>query len=148
MSINAKQGVFPAIMTETHASEFVQPFWDAAKKDKLVSARCTNCGAFRLPPGPFCFECQHREIEWVELPGTGRVYSFVVVRHPLAEILQPAVPYASGIVELDGTQGAGSRMIVNFIDCDVDTLQIGDEVEADFEHVNDEMTVIRFRPKR
>lgn len=146
MSTEARQGVFPAVLTETHTNEFIQPFWDAAKRDKIVSAKCTNCGTFRLPPAPYCFECQHREIEWVELPGTGRVYSFVVVRHPLAEMLQPVVPYASGIVELDGTQGAGSRMIVNFIDCDVETLQIGDAVRAVFEHVNDELTVIRFKP--
>ena len=148
MTTPPQAGVFPAILHETHADEFVQPFWDAAKKGKLVSARCTNCGTFRLPPAPFCFECQHREIEWVELPGTGRVYSFVIVRHALAEMLQPVVPYASGIVELDGTQGAGSRMIVNFVECDPEKLQIDDRVEAVFERVNDEITVVRFRPSK
>ena len=105
------QGVFPTIMTETAATELTQPFWDAAKENRLVCARCTGCGTFRLPPGPFCRVCQQREVEWVELPGTGTVYSFTIVRHPLAKMLQPAVPYAAGIIELDGTQGAGARMI-------------------------------------
>jgi uncharacterized protein len=143
-----RQGVFPTILAETYADDSTQPFWDAAKEDRLVAAKCTNCGTFRLPPAPFCFECQHRDVEWVELPGTGTVYSFTVVRHPLHPDLADACPYASGIVELDGTQGAGARMLVNIIDCDVDTLTIGDRVEIVFEHVNEEMSTPRFRPAR
>ena len=37
-------------------------------------------------------------------------------------------------------------MIVNIIDCDLDTLQIGDRVEIVWEHVSDDMSVPRFRP--
>ena len=140
------QGVFPSIMKETAASDLTQPFWDAAKENRFVCAKCTNCGTFVLPPQPFCYECQHRDFEWVELPGTGTVYSFTVVRHPLAKMLQPVVPYASGIIELDGTQGAGARMICNIVGCDVDALKIGDRVEIVWEHVNEEMSVPRFQP--
>ena len=61
-------------------------------------------------------------------------------------MLHDAVPYASGIIELDGTQGAGARMVCNIIDCDVDTLAIGDPVEIVWEHVSDDMSVPRFRP--
>jgi uncharacterized OB-fold protein len=140
------QGVFPSILTDTGASDLTQPFWDAAKENRLVCARCTGCGTFRLPPAPFCFVCQQREVEWVELPGTGTVYSFTVVRHPLAKMLQPAVPYAAGVIELDGTQGAGARMVCNIVDVDVDALRIGDAVEIVWEHVNEEMSVPRFGP--
>ncbi len=115
-------------------------------EERLVAPRCTNCGTFRLPAPPICFVCQHREVEWVDLPGTGTVYSFTVVRHPLAKMLNESVPYAAGIIELDGTQGAGARMIANIIDCDVETLRIGDRVEIVWERVSDEMAVFRFRP--
>ena len=131
----SEQGVFPSILTHSHADDSTRPFWDAAKENRLVAPRCTNCGTFRLPPPPFCFVCQHREVEWVELPGTGTVYSFTVVRHPLARMLHDVVPYASG-----------ARMIVNIIDCDVDALAIGDRVEIVWEHVSDDMSVPRFRP--
>ena len=116
-------------------------------EERLVAPRCTNCGTFRLPPPPICFVCQHRDVEWVELPGTGTVYSFTVVRHPLrpdAQRVGARTPPA--IIELDGTQGAGARMIANIIDCDVETLRIGDRVEIVWEHVSDEMAVFRFRP--
>jgi uncharacterized OB-fold protein len=144
--MTATQGVFPSVLTHSYADDSTRPFWDAAKENRLVAPKCTNCGTFRLPPPPFCFVCQHREVEWVDLPGTGTVYAFTVVRHPLARMLHDVVPYASGIVELDGTQGAGARMIVNIIDCDVDTLKIGDRVEIVWEHVSDDMSVPRFRP--
>ncbi|MGD9700995.1 MAG: Zn-ribbon domain-containing OB-fold protein [Acidimicrobiia bacterium] len=140
------KGVFPSILTETHADPLSQPFWDAAADDRLVVPKCAHCGTFRLPPSAFCFNCQQRGIDWTELPGTGTIYSFTVVRHPLHPGLADACPYVSGVVELDGTQGAGARMLVNIIDCDPDAVRIGDKVEIVFEHVNDEMSTPRFRP--
>jgi uncharacterized protein len=140
------KGVFPTILKETYADQLTQPFWDAAKKDRLVAPKCAHCGTFRMPPSAYCFNCQKRGIEWVELPGTATIYSFTVVRHALHPDLQPICPYVSGVVELDGTQGAGARMLVNIIDCDPDRVRIGDRVEIVFEHVNDEMSTPRFRP--
>src|SRR5262245_58639244 len=113
-----RQGVYPTRIRDSFADETTKPFWDAAVEGRLVATRCTNCGTFILPPAAYCFVCQHHEFEWVELPGTGTIYSFTVVRHPLSPQLQPVVPYVSGVIELDGTQGAGARMIANVIDCD------------------------------
>jgi len=141
-------GVFPTILKDTNANPTTQPFWDAAKHDRLAAPRCTSCGTFRLPPSPFCFQCQSRDVEWLDLQGTGTIYSFTVVRHPLHPDLVDACPYVSGVVELDGTQGAGARMLVNIIDVDPDAVRIGDRVEIVWEHVNDEMTTPRFRPVR
>jgi uncharacterized protein len=139
-------GVFPNILTETHADPTTQPFWDAALEDRLVAPRCTACGTFRLPPSAYCFNCQTRDVEWVELPGTGTIYTFTIIRHPLHPDLAAACPYVSGVVELDGTQGAGARMLVNIIDCEPDAVRCGDRVEIVWDHVNDEMTTPRFRP--
>jgi uncharacterized OB-fold protein len=141
-----RRGLFPSILTETHADDSTQPFWDAARADRLVAPRCTTCGTFRLPPSPFCFQCQQQEVEWVELPGTGTVYTFTVVRHPLHPDLADACPYVSGVVELDGTQGAGARMVVNIVDCDPETIAIGDRVEVVWEHLAGDMSTPRFRP--
>ena len=140
------RGKFPTILFDPHADPTTQPFWDAAYEDRLVCQQCTSCGTFRMPPSPFCFNCQSRDYEFTELPGTGTIYSFTVVRHPLHPDLADACPYVSGVVELDGTQGAGARMLVNIIDCDPDAVRIGDKVEIVFEHVNEEMSTPRFRP--
>ena len=141
-----RRGVYPAMMRDPHADEITQPFWDAALDGRLVASRCTTCGTFVLPPQPYCFTCQDTTFEWVELPGTGTVYTFTVVRHPLTPNLAEVVPYASGVIELDGTQGAGCRMIANIVDCDPEAVRIGDKVRVVFDHVSDTMALPRFTP--
>jgi len=141
-----RRGVVPATMTDPFADDWTKPFWDAALDDRLVAPRCTNCGTFRLPPGPFCFVCRQQTVEWVELPGTGRIYTFTIVRHPLAPHFAEIVPYVTAVVELDGATGAGSRMIVNVVDCDPDRVAIGDPVRIVWDHVSDTLALPRFAP--
>jgi uncharacterized OB-fold protein len=140
----AGPGVWPPPIDDPYADETTQPFWDAALEGKLLGNRCDNCGTFVLPPAPFCFVCQHRTFSWVELPGTGEVYSFTIIRHPLLEALKDVVPYVSAVVNIDGTQGAGARMLVNIVDCDPYSVRIGARVHAVFDKVSDTLAVPRF----
>lgn len=139
-------GVFPTRLTDPMADERAQPFWDAALRGRLSVSRCDSCGTFILPAEPFCFTCQNDTFTYTDLPGTGTVYSFTVVRHPLAPQLADVVPYVSGVVELDGTQGAGCRMIANIVDCDPGRVRIGDPVRIRFDRVTDTYAVPRFVP--
>jgi uncharacterized OB-fold protein len=139
------QGTYPAMMKDPFADETTQPFWDAALENRLVAPRCTNCGTFVLAPQPFCFNCQHQAFEWTELPGTGTIYTFTVVRHPLSPALADVVPYVSGVIELDGTQGAGARLLLNITGCDPETVKIGDAVEVWFDKVSDTYAMPRAR---
>ena len=141
-----RRGVVPATMTDPFADDLTKPFWDAALDERLVVPRCTNCGTFRLPPGPFCFVCRHQAVEWIELLGTGTIYTFTVVRHPLAPHFAEVVPYVTAVVELDGATGAGSRMIVNVVDCDPDRVAIGDPVRIVWDRVSDTLSLPRFAP--
>jgi uncharacterized protein len=140
------RGVFPNSLKDPFADDSTRPFWEAALEGRLVAPRCTECGTFVLPPEPRCFNCRATTFEFVELPGTGTIYTFTIVRHPLAPQLSEVVPYVSGVVELDGTQGAGARMIANIIDVDVETVAIGDKVQIAFEPASDTFAVPRFRP--
>jgi uncharacterized OB-fold protein len=140
------RGVYPVGLRDPYADESTQPFWDAAAEGRLVASRCTTCGTFLMPPQPRCFNDQNDSFTWVELPGTGTIYSFTVVRHPLAEHLQEAVPYVSAIIDLDGTQGAGARMIANVIDCDPETVEVGDQVRVTFDRLSDTLALPRFTP--
>jgi uncharacterized OB-fold protein len=141
-----RKGVFPNLQRDPLADEFTEPFWNAAMDDRLVAPQCTRCGTFRLPPLPLCHVCQSEEFDWTELPGTGTVYSYTVVHHPLHPDLAPVCPYVSGVVELDGTQGEGARLLVNIIDCDPEQISIGTRVRVVFDHVEDEMPTPRCRP--
>jgi hypothetical protein len=139
-------GIYPAPLLDPYADETTQPFWDAALAGQLVAPRCTTCGTFVLPPQPRCFVDQNDTFEYVELPGTGSIYTFTIVRHPLAAHLVDVVPYVSAVVELDGTQGAGARMILNVVNVDVETVRIGQKVRVVFDRVSDTLAVPRAEP--
>ncbi|HLN15549.1 MAG TPA: Zn-ribbon domain-containing OB-fold protein [Acidimicrobiales bacterium] len=142
-----QRGVYPTGLRDPFADEATQPFWDAALEGRLVGSRCTTCGTIILPPQPRCFSCQGTEFAWVDLPGTGTIYSFTVVRHPLDPALAEVVPYVSAVIELDGTQGPGARLSVNVIDCDPEQVDVGDPVEVVFDKVSDTLAVPRCRPR-
>lgn len=140
------RGVFPSLLGEPYADDTTQPFWDAAQEGQLRAPRCVNCGVVHLPPASICWNCRASEVEWTDLPGTGRIYSFTVVRHPLHPDLAAVVPYVVGVVELDGTQGAGARMIANVTDIDPDDVHIGQAVQVWFERTGAALATPRFRP--
>lgn len=141
-----RRGVYPPPFVQPISDERTQPFFDAALEGRLMAPRCTACETFVLPPQPFCFQCQQTDFEWKELPGTGTIYSFTIVRHPLHPKLEEVVPYVSAVIELDGTQGAGARMLANVTDCDPETVRIGDKVSIWFDRVSDTLALPRFSP--
>lgn len=141
-----KQGVYPASIKDPFADDKTQPFWDRTLQGKLSVSKCRSCGACILPPQPRCFTCQGKDFDWVDVPGTGTIYTYTVVRHPLRPQLQEVVPYVAGIIELDGTQGAGARVQANIINCDPETVRIGDKVRVVFDKVSDTLAMFRFEP--
>ena len=144
----SKPGVYPPIIDDPYADDVTQPFWDATQQGKLSCSKCRKCGTMLLPPQPRCYECQNDSFDWVELPGTGTVYSFTVVRHPLRPDLAEAVPYVSAVVELDGTQGAGARLLTNIVEVDVEKVRIGDKVKVRFDKISNALTVPRAVPAK
>jgi uncharacterized OB-fold protein len=138
------QGVYPPMLTKSFADRYTEPFWAAAREGRVSVPKCDSCGTVVVPPKPYCFNCLGQSFTWTDLPGTGTIYTFTVVRHPLNAALKDVVPYVSGIIELDGTQGAGARLMGNIVDCDPEDVQIGDAVELIFEPLGDEYAMIRF----
>jgi uncharacterized OB-fold protein len=138
-------GLYPAGLTQSFADEITAPFWEAAREGRLTAPRCDACGTFVLPPKPYCFECLGQAFTWIDLPGTGIVYTFTIVRHPLHPGLKDVVPYAAGIIELDGTQGAGARLMGNIFGCPVEDVRIGDRVAVDFEPLGEDYAMMRFQ---
>ena len=139
-------GVYPAGLTESFADERTKPYWLAAVEGRLIAPRCDRCGTFVLPPKPYCFECLGQAFSWVDLPGTGTIYSFTIVRHPLHPGLKDVVPYVSGIIDLDGTQGAGARLMGNIVGApSPEHVRIGQRVEVVFEPLSETYAAQRFR---
>ncbi|MCU1395532.1 MAG: ditFa [Ilumatobacteraceae bacterium] len=120
------------------------PFWTAALEHRLVAARCTECATFQVPPTGFCPKCRARSIEWVQLSGLATIYSFTVVRHAVVAQLAETVPYVIGVVKLDGADD--SKLMTNIVDCDPDTVRIGQSVHVVWDDIDAEVTIPRFAP--
>jgi uncharacterized OB-fold protein len=118
------------------------PFFAAAREGRLVVESCKRCGRRRFPPRPICSECLGREAEWVSSSGRGKVVSFNVMHQVYHPGFAAEVPYAVVLVELDD----GGRMLSNVVDCPLDRLTIGLDVEVTFERMSDEITLPKFRP--
>jgi hypothetical protein len=98
-----------------------------------------------MPPTAFCHVCRSQELTWVELPGTGAVYTFTIVRHPVIPEVRASVPYVLAVIELDGAPGA--RLVANVLEVDPLAVHIGMPVTVAWDDVSDEVTVARFVPR-
>lgn len=119
-----------------------QPFWEGCREARLLLQTCGACGTPRFPPGPMCRECGSDRSQWIPASGRGRVYSWIVVRHPIpAEIYASEVPYVVALVELD----EGVRMPTNIVDCAPEAVTANMPVEVCFRDVGG-MRLPQFRP--
>lgn len=122
-----------------------EPFWSACKEGRLLIQKCTDCSTPRFPPTHFCANCQSSAYEWIEASGQGKVFSWIIVNHPVpSDVWGDAVPYAVGLIEL----AEGVRMLSNIVECEHDEI-VGDmPVEVVFEPAGDEFILPKFRPVR
>jgi uncharacterized protein len=129
----------PARLAQLHPDGITGPFWEAAASHRLVCQRCVGCATRRLPPTSHCHRCRSASYEWVELPGTGIVYSFTVTRHAFVPYLRDCVPYTIVLVELD--EAPGVRLIAQAVAPGVDDIRIGDAVTVVWDDAGDGVTV-------
>ena len=120
---------------------WTEPFWLASRDERLVAPRCAACGAFRLPPTPFCPECQSQAVEWVELSGRATVFSYSIVRG-LPE--HPELTLVPVVLELAGAPGV--HLLSNAVDVDPDVVRIGTTLEVGFVEIADGWKLPVFRP--
>ena len=128
----------PAVNAETAG------WWEAAAEHRLVVQRCSACAATRHPPGPLCPTCRSTQWSWAELPGTGSVFTFTVVRQAFLPTLADRLPYVVVAVDLD--EAGGARIVSNLVDVDAPDVEIGMRVQVVWEDMGPELAVPRFVP--
>ena len=118
----------PPELFKLATNAWAQPFWDASARHELVAARCADCGAFRMPPTPFCPCCQSQNITWTALSGRGEVYSYTIVERAILPGMGAHLPYVPAVISLEGA--GGTRLVSNV----VDVPRVGGLDAADFCH--------------
>lgn len=124
------------------ADDVSAPFFRGAQERKLMLLRCPHCGAWRLPGRDRCVDCWSTEEAWAEASGRGKLYTFGIMHQKYHPAFADVVPYNYAIVELD----EGPRLVTNIVDCPNEALRVDMPVEAVYDDVSEETTLVRFRP--
>ena len=110
-------------------------FWDAARQNRFLIPVCTACGKAHWYPRAICPFCAGDKIAWREASGRGTIYTYSVMR-------RVKEPYAIAHVTL----AEGPTLLTNIVDCDFDTLYIGQPVAVVFKDTENGPPVPMFKP--
>lgn len=118
------------------------PYWAGLREGRLLMQRCTACGRLQFYPRIVCKHCGGDALDWDEMSGRGRIYTYTIVHRAPFEAFMADVPYAYAVVELD----EGPRLVCTIVTDDLDGLAVDQPVTAVFDPVADDVTLLRFRP--
>ena len=120
-----------------------QPFWDGCKEHRLVLPRCRHCDKFHYYPRAHCPHCWSRDLDWVQVSGKGKLYSYLINHRP-APGFEDDAPYSIAVVELE----EGPRMLTNIVEVaqTPEELKLDMPVEVVFDDASDSVTLPKFRP--
>ncbi|KWW39231.1 putative OB-fold protein [Cupriavidus metallidurans] len=110
-------------------------FWQAAREGRLLVKVCESCGKPHWYPRVLCPFCMG-DTAWKEASGLGTVYAFSVTRRAGPN------PFCIAYVTLE----EGVTMMTHIVDCDLDTVRIGQPVRVRFSPSEDGAPVPTFAP--
>ncbi len=125
----------PRVNSET------KPFWDATAEGRLVLPRCNACGFVIWYPRTRCPDCHSTDVSWIDASGGGTIYSFSITRKGQGHY-RDVTPYVLAYVELD----EGPRVMTNIVDCDPETLAVGQRVRVVWDDTGQGSALYRFTP--
>lgn len=117
-------------------------FFDGLRGGRLTTTRCPRDGGLSWPPRAVCPRCHQGELEWVDLPATGTIYAFSAVLAGAPLGMESDVPFAVGLVDLDG---APLRLFGRIVGRPWAELAIGGRVAVEPFDLPDGRVFYRFR---
>ena len=123
-----------------------KPFWEAAKRHRLMIQRCNDCGLKIFYPRKYCPDCWSANLDWFEASGRGKVFSYSITMAGVEERFAEDLPFVLALVDLE----EGIRMMTNIVECKPDEVSIGMDVKVTFSDVTDEFSLPMFKlnPKK
>ncbi|HEY6645409.1 Zn-ribbon domain-containing OB-fold protein [Povalibacter sp.] len=123
-------------------SPSARPYWDAARYEVLQVQECMTCSRRQFYPRDLCHHCWSTDLRWIVCSGKAVVHSYTVCHVAPHPDFTDQLPLVIAIVDLE----EGVRMTTNIVECDSAAVRIGMAVEAVFDHVTAEATLVKFRP--
>ncbi len=116
-------------------------FYDRLREHELVFHRCDGCSSVVFPLRTVCPHCSSESLSIEVSRGAGVVYSFTTQHRAAHPFFADDVPTTLVLVDLD----EGFRVFANLTG--VENVVVGAAVEAWFDDVDAELTLLRFRPR-
>ncbi|HEX9810245.1 MAG TPA: Zn-ribbon domain-containing OB-fold protein [Alphaproteobacteria bacterium] len=139
MSIETKSSYLKPL---PYPSAESRPFWEAARRHRLMVQKCGRCGRFRFPPAARCPHCLAAEHEWTEVSGRGRVFSFVTYHRLYHEGWDGEIPYVVAVIELE----EGPRLLSTVTGVAPNEVRCDMPVRVVFDDVTEDVTLPKFAP--
>ncbi len=117
-------------------------FYARLREGRLSTTRCRRDDLIHWPPRTACPKCHTEELEWIDLPEEGRIYAFSAVLGGAPFGLEEQVPFAVGLVDLEGTP---LRIFGRIEGKPWNALRIGERVRVESYDVGDGRVFYRFR---
>lgn len=117
-------------------------FWEGARRHEVVIQECSECGVLRHPPQAPCIECGSEKSGWRTTSGRGTLYSYVIVHRATLSQWRDSGPYNVALIELEDAPGI--RLHGNVVGIENEDLHVGMQLEATFDDVTAEDTIIRW----
>ncbi|MBB33410.1 MAG: hypothetical protein CL455_07125 [Acidimicrobiaceae bacterium] len=128
-------------MSENNADTLTSEFWENIERKKLVRPVCNLCGNNFFSPQVVCPDCQSSDWIYEESNGNGKIYSYTVIHRPMGD----GFPNPYIVVDVDLEEGW--KMYSQLLNCEIDEISVGLEVEVIFEK-HAERTMPFFQPRR
>tara|TARA_B100000953_G_scaffold23247_1_gene19158 strand:+ start:827 stop:1255 length:429 start_codon:yes stop_codon:yes gene_type:complete len=116
-------------------------YFEAASQGKLIIQKCRRCENTQFPPKMLCVSCGE-EPDWVETSGEGKIYTFTVVRRHGVEPFSTLVPFVLAMIDIP----EGARFMGNITEIDIETVHVGQKVEAYSLRIDETMALPLWRP--
>lgn len=117
-------------------------FYDGCREGRLLYQQCTSCGELVFFPKLRCTGCLGDTLAWKDSSGIGSIFSFTITREQAPSEFASMTPYVLAIIRLN----EGFKMMSNIVECNLDELHCGMDVEVVFEAVTPEISLPKFRP--
>ncbi|HZQ84677.1 MAG TPA: OB-fold domain-containing protein [Acidimicrobiales bacterium] len=134
---------------EPEATEVTDAFWDATREQRYLVQWCGACGTPIFYPREVCPQCLSADaLEWRESSGAGTVYAVSVQHRPANPTMVDRVPYVVALVEVDagGGQAQTVRVMSNVVNCEPESVHVGDAVALTWEPLSDGRNLPQFEP--
>ncbi len=127
---------------ELEAETRLSRFFASLREGRLTTTKCRRDGGLLWPPRTVCPKCHTADLEWVDLPSAGRLYAFSAVLGGAPLGMEDDVPFAVGLVDLDGV---ALRLFGRIDGRPWNELSVGDPVTVEPYAVPDGRWFYRFR---